>query len=339
MYVLPMIWGIMKDLLHVCVTIVVSFYVCLRFNRDTPSSLDGWLTDAPWDAFWMNVYQVMVTTLFGNSVLAWVVAALFVCVDNQDMGVLDEYVREHFGGYYDGNAGWAMAILAFLCFLIPYLVHGFLLLPLELSVYAKRFKIQPEQTISVDRALLWNVMESVLNLIVFGVPYVLLIMGVSVWTGGQYGVQLSGPLPSFMDRVWLLGVNILISEVLFYHMHRLLHTKHLYRLVHKKHHHYKAPFALCAIYCHPFELVVGNLIPVTLGLVLTRAHIFFVFVWITGSALTTSAHHSGYRLPWMHSTDHQPEFHDAHHLYFCCNYGMIGLCDAFYGTIHRETKD
>ena len=108
--------------------------------------------------------------------------------------------------------------------------------------------------------------------------YVLLVMGVSVWTGGQYGVQLSGPLPSFVDRVWLLGVNILISEVLFYHMHRLLHTKHLYRLVHKKHHHYKAPFALCAIYCHPFELVVGNLIPVTLGLVFTKAHIFFVFV-------------------------------------------------------------
>ena len=132
---MPMIQGIIKDLLHVCVTIVVSFYVCLRFNRDTPSSLDRWLTDAPWDAFWMNVYQVMVTTMFGNSVLAWVVAALFVCVDNQDMGVLDKYVR----------------------------------------------------------------------------------------------------------------------------MHRLLHTKHLYRLVHQKHHHYKAPFALCAIYCHPFELVVGNL--------------------------------------------------------------------------------
>ena len=68
---------------------------------------------------------------------------------------------------------------------------------------------------------MWNVMESVLNLIVFGVPYVLLVMGVSVWTGGQYGVQLSGPLPSFMDRVWLLGVNILISEVLFYHTWRV----------------------------------------------------------------------------------------------------------------------
>ena len=333
------IQSLAKDILHISVTCVLATYVCLQFNHDTPSSVQKFIAESPHEAVGMILYQIIITTMFGNSALAWALAAFFLSVDNGNMLAYHEYMQGRFGGYYDGNAGWMTAVLAFLCFMVPYFVHGMLLLPLELSEYAKRYKIQPEQSVQVDTVLFRNILISFLNLIIFGVPYVLLLMSVSIYSQGGYGVQLLGPLPSFSHRLLLLTANILISEFLFYHLHRLLHTKCMYRLVHKKHHEYKAPFALCSIHCHPFELVVGNLVPVTLGLLLTRAHIFFVFVWITGTALTTSSHHSGYRLPYMHSTDHQPEFHDAHHQYFCCNYGNIGLFDALYGTTFKTSEN
>lgn len=324
-----------KDVAHVLVTCTLSFYVCLRFNRDTPSTLHAFVAQQPEEAVSMCVYQIVVTSMYGNSVLAWACAALFLCVDNQDMAFFSGYLQGRYGGYYDGHAGWAAAMLAFLCFMLPYCVHGLLLLPLERIEYARRFKIQAEQTIAFDRVLWRNIVTSLVHLVVYGVPYVALVISISIFSRGAYGVRLEGALPTFSKRLELFAINIAAAEVLFYHVHRLLHTKHLYRLVHKKHHEYKAPFALCSIHCHPFELVVGNLVPVTLGLVLSRAHIFFVFVWITGTALTTSSHHSGYRLPYMSSTDHQPEFHDAHHQYFCCNYGFVGVLDALYGTSYK----
>ena len=93
------------------------------------------------------------------------------------------------------------------------------------------------------------------------------------------------------------------------------------------------PLSLCAGASPTFgDFLWHNLLPVTLGLVLFRSHIFFVFMWICGTALGTQTHHSGYRFPWIAGGDHQPEFHDAHHRKFLCNYGNIGLLDYLHGT-------
>ena len=45
-----------------------------------------------------------------------------------------------------------------------------------------------------------------------------------------------------------------------------------------QHHEFTAPFALAALYAHPIEFVVADLIPFTAGFVLFRPHIFFVFM-------------------------------------------------------------
>lgn len=98
------------------------------------------------------------------------------------------------------------------------------------------------------------------------------------------------------------------------------------------HHEFTSPIALVAIYCTPLEFVLSDLLPLSIGLVPFRSHIFFAIMWIVAAVIGTQVHHSGYRFPWTFGPDEQPDFHDFHHQKFKCNYGNLGILDALHGT-------
>ena len=286
------------------------------------------------------LFDAFFLSMCGNSPFALIVVAAFAIVGNNEMDFLRNKAVQMYGGLYSGFGGYALAFLAFMFFVVPFVVQGLLYIAVESlpvsSSFCKKYKLQKHT--NVPRAEMLKVLvESVVRLFVFGLPFVMCIMSVTVVSKGKLGVVLQGPIPSHFELLRLLLVHIAVLEILFYAVHRILHTPRLYRSIHKIHHEYTAPFAIASLHCHPLELVASNLFPVTAGFLMFRPHIFFVFMWITGVALGTQTHHSGIRFPWIAEIDNQPDYHDMHHRVFTCNYGMLGFMDYLFATQHKKT--
>merc|ERR1712108_54344 len=103
--------------------------------------------------------------------------------------------------------------------------------------------------------------------------------------------------------------------------HWILHHRRLYKHIHKKHHEWTASIALVAVYAHPVEHVVSNLLPVALGPLIVGSHPATMWLWFSIALLSTLNSHSGYHLPFLPS----PEAHDFHHLKFNQCYGVLGI--------------
>ncbi len=124
-----------------------------------------------------------------------------------------------------------------------------------------------------------------------------------------------------------LAFCLLFVEVWFYTSHIALHSKLLYRRVHKTHHRFTYPSAVCALYAHWFEFVVGNQLGVVLGPVLIGCHPYVTRAWLALALGGTALAHSGFVVATAAGNLFDASHHDLHHEFFHCNYGVLGLCD------------
>ncbi|KAI8478178.1 fatty acid hydroxylase domain-containing protein 2-like isoform X1 [Branchiostoma floridae x Branchiostoma belcheri] len=201
-----------------------------------------------------------------------------------------------------------------------------------------RYKIQEEKNVPVDPVRLWKTIKLVLfnQFIVTGPLVFLAAPPIFHWRGMPCGREL----PWFHWVVVELIVFVLVEEVMFYYSHRLLHQPALYKRIHKKHHEWTAPIGIVAVYSHPVEHILSNLLPVAAGPILMGSHVATVWLWFCLALTTTSISHSGYHFPLLPS----PEAHDFHHAKFnqCYGvmlflrfnqcYGVMGVLDRLHGT-------
>ena len=128
-------------------------------------------------------------------------------------------------------------------------------------------------------------------------------------------------LPAFPHLAWQLVAAVILTDILFYPLHRLAHTKYLYRF-HAMHHEFHTPIPMAALYAGPVEHVVVNLVPPMVAGIVCRMDTLTFMVWAFAASVNTV---------WAHAVPNQ---HTDHHRLRKKNYGVgFMLMDRWMGTL------
>lgn len=146
------------------------------------------------------------------------------------------------------------------------------------------------------------------------------------------GISIKSDLPSIPYLICDGSLTYIILSCLFYYIHRILHWPFFYKRFHKMHHEWKAPIACSAIYAHPLEHILNNVMPIFVPSILLKLHPYELFVLIALSTIHSVNVHSGYNFYIAQAKDH-----DDHHKYFICNYGAgLDWFDRFHRTRYSD---
>lgn len=145
------------------------------------------------------------------------------------------------------------------------------------------------------------------------------------------------PLRAMTDMHTLLKFifTFFLTEIWFYHVHVLIHHPQLYSKIHKLHHasQNRAPWALEALYCTPYEAIVLNVFATSIGPVIFQIPPPYIYFWYFLVALNSVASHSSIKIPYLIEDNHF-----WHHKRFTYNYGTTVYLDWLYGT-HLPESD
>jgi methylsterol monooxygenase len=213
--------------------------------------------------------------------------------------------------------------------LVFFYFYGFLLFMVDFlgtKKFRECFKVQKDIVITSDHY--WAALKvSFFNWFALTLPYLYWLSYIVI----PWLVPETPSIPTvkvfFRDMI----VFVLVEEVLFYFSHRALHFPSMYGPIHKFHHTFTAPFGIAAVYAHPIEHMLSNVIPVSVGALIMRSHPVLPTIWGVAALFNTMTVHSGYDFS-MFLIFPAPYFHDWHHERFNENFGAIQLLDYVFNT-------
>lgn len=155
---------------------------------------------------------------------------------------------------------------------------------------------------------------------------------------GKAMSQSMADFPSTFTLAWQVAICLIIEDILFYTGHRLLHWPVMYRAFHKVHHEYHDTIGVASEYAHPFEYLLGNIIPFTIGPAVLQVHMFTFFIWAVVRLGKTAEAHSGYEFPFspfkLLPFANPAAAHDFHHStgFTSCYGSFLTIWDTLLGT-------
>lgn len=141
-------------------------------------------------------------------------------------------------------------------------------------------------------------------------------------------VRVTETVPGIFEIASDVTIVLVIGEVLYYYVHRLLHHPRIYKYIHKMHHQYTAPIAIVSLYAHPLEVLFGNVLALIGPAFFVNMHVYTFTLSLIIGFLSSLSVHSG--------RDIKGRFHDLHHQYFNYNYGSIGILDFLHSTYRSQ---
>jgi len=126
----------------------------------------------------------------------------------------------------------------------------------------------------------------------------------------------------------------MISDIVFYFVHKLFHKTQLYAY-HKSHHEYKELYVSAVLHIDTLDVIISA-VPFALGILIFDFDIYTKFLYMTMLHISVIFQHSGYHVPWF---DFAPtpfitphKYHQLHHIKQDKNYGStVFLMDWLFG--------
>ncbi|KAL2835437.1 hypothetical protein BJY01DRAFT_223719 [Aspergillus pseudoustus] len=117
-----------------------------------------------------------------------------------------------------------------------------------------------------------------------------------------------------------VATAVILFDVVFYILHRLMHTRLLYGRIHSRHHlaHIPSPFAV--VHAHPLDYLLTQAFPVMALVRLLNAHAVTMVIVGSSGLLAAMYSHSGDLMGVMS--------HRKHHRQPTKHFGVLGLADA-----------
>ena len=300
---------------------ILNFFIsCSIYNNSIQNYNSNFLT--------LYVNFTLFSIMYGNSIISKIILYNLLTFDKSYIEIYNQYCVNNYGLYYKNIIGLHILLI----FILIYTFNGFYKIIVNNLTY-NFFSKKIQNTKINYRESIYAYFISILNLIFVGFPYIIFLCNACNFV--NFSINKNKSL-NYQNILKYFFSNLIINEILFYYSHRLLHTPKFYK-IHKLHHHFKSPNTLTALYCHPIEFLISNLIPLTSGFLIFGIDIYFVLIWIVGACLGTQYHHSGYRHILNFTFDDNPNFHDLHHKYFNCNYGHLGILDRLHRTIYKKS--